>query len=141
MFRVQETGGGALYNEFFKSDMPANLPASFDRFVIADVWDIDMETALVSMGDRAKLIHGLPLLETALGLGTFISTYRGEHSARIAELIEYSIGSGTPFCYVAELADPRKGPVMGIGGIAGNKLAGVFLALRFPTRNHIGRTR
>lgn len=141
MFRVQEKGGGALYKDVFKPEIPANLPEAFDRFVIADVWEIDMDRALVSMGDRAKLIHGLPLTEIEFGLATFLSAYRSEQATRIAELLDHAITAGAPFSYVAELVDRRKGPVMGIGEIAGNKLKGAFFAVCFATRHYAARTR
>lgn len=128
--------GGVLPERAYSDQPQSQLLENFDRLLAVDVWKIDMATAQVMMGDRARLLHHLPANDRPVGLGEYLSTYEVADARRVAKLIDQAIDRASPFFYVAALNSKPRDMILGIGEPQGDRISGIFLAPRYPMVAH-----
>ena len=138
MFRIMELRGGAFPERAYDERAATHLPEIFDRLIVTDTWEIDMDTAQVAMGDRGRMLHHIPDGPDRLGLADLLSAYRDDHAREVARLIEHAIETTAPFFYAAVLKSEPYDTIVGVGEPLGGKIGGVFLAARYPTVSHAG---
>ena len=138
MFRILELRGGAFPERAYDERAAGHLPEIFNRLIVTDGWEVDMDTAQVMMGERARLLHHIPEGNGRLGLADLLSAYKDEHAREVARLIEHAIETTAPFFYAAVLAEAPCDTIVGVGEPIGNKISGVFLAARYPSFSNAG---
>lgn len=138
MFRIMEMRGGAFPERAYDERAAGQLPEIFHRLIVTDSWEIDMDTAQVTMGERARLLHHIPEGNGRLGLADLLSAYMEDHAREVARLVEHAIETTAPFFYAAVLNNEPYDTIVGVGEPMGGKINGIFLAARYPTISHAG---
>ncbi len=124
---------GAYPERAYKGQQPAYMPQAFNRLIVTDLWEIDMDTAQVTMGEQGRMLHHLPPGEGSIGLAEYLGAYSKAHAREVMRLLDHAIENTLPFFYAAVLKSPPRDTIVGMGEPSGNKIAGMFLAPRYPT--------
>lgn len=107
------------------------------NFFVSEAWSSDLSSGVITLGEHACFMHGLP--DAECGLLTLIRCYDRRHHGKVLELFEQASTAPSRFCFSTNLSTPAASqqPVVCMGESSGfddgrhGLISGFFLFPRF----------